>query len=192
MREFEAEIKNQLEKKIKICNNFDTKNANIEFSSCNIQCICTVLENKQDCEILSKFINSLDITERQIDEILCLNYRNFFKRELYHACQSILRSKAFLLFKKKKFTEMMQLIKRYYFDEAHHKTLQFLWYNALYELEAETRNRSSSELTSVDKFRIRKNSILPLNIWDGEPMNYFVKRKYINVLNEFYAKNRLF
>ncbi|CAD5231571.1 unnamed protein product [Bursaphelenchus xylophilus] len=100
--------------------------------------------------------------------------------------ESFLRARASVLFHRREYQEMYNLLESHQFSPAHHQKLQHLWQEARYFEAERIRQRP---LGPVDKYRVRKKFPLPKTIWDGEQKTHCFKERTRSTLREHYLKD---
>uniref|UniRef100_H2YB77 Homeobox domain-containing protein n=1 Tax=Ciona savignyi TaxID=51511 RepID=H2YB77_CIOSA len=139
------------------------------FTLDQVSCICQDLLQRRKIDSLATFLLTLP------------------KHLLYGSNENVLKGRALVAFKQRKFTELYKLLESHTFSPSNHKLLQNLWYSGHYAEAEKSRGRP---LGAVDKYRIRRKYSLPRTIWDGEEMVYCFKEKSRMALKECYKKNK--
>nr|NP_001072005.1 transcription factor protein [Ciona intestinalis]BAE06689.1 transcription factor protein [Ciona intestinalis] len=165
LENFQNEISARSQSECTVTSNLESS----AFTLDQVSCICQDLLQRRQIDCLSSFLVTLP------------------KHLLYGANENMLKARALVAFKQRKFTDLYQLLESHTFSPSNHKLLQNLWYSAHY---AEAEKARGRPLGAVDKYRIRRKFSLPRTIWDGEEMVYCFKEKSRLALKECYKKNK--
>ena len=141
----------------------------------HLACLCEALQQSGQIDKLIKFLQLLPSKTSSSDAALI------------HQHDSVLKSRAIILYHQSKFRELYYLLESHIFDIYYHSELQQLWYKAHYMEAQKIRGRP---LGAVDKYRIRRKYPLPKSIWDGEETIYCFKEKSRQALKDCYKLNR--
>lgn len=151
----------------------DTSAANkrlaFSFSAEQIDCLCEVLQTRNDVTRLTEFLSSLS------------------RDELSRDSEELLKARATVALGERNFDQLYSILESRTFSAKHHRMLQRLWYDGHYAEQQGTRNKP---LRAVDKYRIRRKYPLPKTIWDGDETVYCFKEKWRFALKRRYHANR--
>lgn len=146
-----------------------SKRLAFSFSAEQIDCLCEVLQTRNDVTRLAEFLSSLS------------------RDELSRDSEELLKARATVALEEKSFDQLYSILESRTFSAKHHRALQRLWYDGHYAEQQGSRNKP---LRAVDKYRIRRKYPLPKTIWDGDETVYCFKEKWRFALKRRYQANR--
>lgn len=116
-----------------------------------------------------------------------------FSSLMHSLSEDILASSGALLrlyvlqqYDRQQYENVIQLIKRFNFNEKDHHEMQHLWDKAHINIWEQ---QTGKLVSSVQKFRLRKRNPYPPTIWDGDSCYYGIKQTVRDMLMEEFVKD---